>query len=225
MKETQPDVVAAKFLASQRAHQVSESALDIDADEMEPDAPSDVEEAAEPLLRALAADRVARDVESILEWGRRLGVLEVQANVALLLAMFVTARQRGACQMRAGQHTAGDHLNDITEITIEVGARRSDFDLEFLVTWHELGPHPDWRSGEERGEPHTLEVTKEMAVICDNPPSGEFPSDQKTRRAGLSSLGLLVFSYRREEAEHDPYGLAARAVGELWRVVNEEFIP
>ena len=37
----------------------------------------------------------------------------------------------------------GDHPNDITHLSIEVAARRSDFIVEFLLRREEFGPEPD----------------------------------------------------------------------------------
>ena len=119
----------------------------------------------------------------------------------------------------------GDHPNDITHLSIEVGARRSDFIVEFLLRREESGPHPEWHPGADESVPDSLTVTKELALIREDHGFEEpHSSDHKTRRGGLMSLGLMVMPYQAHEAGRDPFGLAGRALADLERATTDPFI-
>lgn len=184
-------------------------------------------EAAAGILQAQAATRAISEFERLLNApGPGQDFFDHEENVGLALALFITARAKGGdVELRNGQVVIGDRLEDITRVSIEVTARRGDFDIDFLISWDELGPHPEWYAGADETVPHTLEVHKELALIRDDVPGSSSPSDRKTRRAGLTSLRLLVMSFERAEAERDPFGLAKRALGDLRRAAFEPFIP
>jgi len=166
------------------------------------------------------------DVEYFLNQSPGRELFEREENVGLVLALFIVAREMGGdIQLRNGTTVMGDHLADVTEITIEVAARRSDFTIDFLITWDEHGPHPDWYPGADETVQHSLEVRKELALFRDDPfPGQPAPSDRKTRRGGLASLGLMVTPFELQEAQRDPFGLAKRALSDLQRAVSEEFV-
>jgi hypothetical protein len=218
--------VAKRFANSLALHEVL---CDADSEDYAaPPDPDDVFSAAVNALRVQAADRVENDVENLLVApGRGRDVLAREENIALLLALFIVGRDAtDGAEACNGHIVIGDHENGLSSLRIEVAARRSDFDIEFLLTWREEGPHPEWYPGAGDDVPHSLHVTKQMALIRDQAGSGEpSRSDRKTRRGGLSSLGLLVMSYEDGEAGRDPFGLAKRALSDLERAANEDFTP
>jgi len=217
--------VARRFLDSFRLHDVvHEEELEVDSTPWpNPTGPTG---AAGHILRAQAAAKAESDFEDILN-ARAPGqdVLEHDENVGLLLALFITGRRRGGdVAFRNSGVVIGDHRNDVTHVTVEVGAKRSDFTVEFLVRRDETGPHPDWHPEAGDSVPDVLTLTRELALIREDHGFEEpHPSDQKTRRHGLASLGMMVMAYTRDEAGRDPFGLARRALDDLERATADPF--
>jgi hypothetical protein len=144
-------------------------------------------------------------------------------NLGLLLALFIAGRELGDAVTLVNDSVAiGDHPNGLSTIRVEVGARRGDFRIEFLIAWTEFGPHPAWEGPGDTQNPSSLEVTRELALVREHRVEGA--SDRKTRRLGLASLGMTVVSYDDGEEERDPVGVATRALREVQRAADDEFI-
>jgi hypothetical protein len=216
-----------RFLESLRFHGPIEDwdpdeSLDVCAEEYT----SGLLAAAGRVLARQAIARQFREVEALLNTrdAGAAAVLDRESNVAMLLALFIAGREGadGGVQLRAGTQVVGDHIDGLSEVQVEVGVRRGDFTVEFLVTWDEFGPNPAHRDDES--QPTGLEMTYELALIRDQAGPKEPPlSDRKTRRIGLESLGPMVETYEDSEAERDPFGVAARVFKRLQRRLDDDF--
>lgn len=128
-------------------------------------------EAAAPILARQESDRIIRHFEHLAESGEPdvRDYVGRETNLGLLVAMFVVGREAadGGVEVCAERAAFGDHPNGLSEIRIEVAARRGDFEIELIMRWDEFGPNPaHYEGGDESAEP-SLSKQYELAVIRD----------------------------------------------------------
>jgi hypothetical protein len=218
---------ARSFLDSLRLHQPLEL-LDAEGtfDDWLHDYDNGVLGAAAPILARQESDRIIRHFEALTEGveSPSLAFAERESNLGLLIAMLLVGREAadGGVEITAGSVVFGDHPDGLSEIRIEVGALRGDFDLEVAVRWDEHGPNPAYY--EDDSQPVGLRKSYELALLREQYGSGEPSlSDHKTRRIGVESLGMMVETYKDREAAHDPIGVAMRAYKRIERCVSDDF--
>ena len=219
--------LSGSFLDSLRLHKPLEL-LDLQGsfDDWLRNYPDGVLGAAAPILARQESGLIISRFESLAESDEPnlIAFVERESNVGLLIAMLLAGREAadGGVEITAGSLVFGDHPNGLSEVRIEVGAQRGDFDVEFAIRWNEYGANP--AHYEDESQPVSLRRQYDLAVLRDQGGASEQSlSDRKTRRIGVESLEMMVETYTDREAASDPFGVAKRAFGRVYRRLNDDF--
>ena len=172
------------------------------------------------LLAEQALQRIGSDLEDFINALEGRARTDDHARSLLLALLLVGRRIAESAQIRSGEITFGDHLRGLEQLVIEPDALIGDFEVDFLLTYSQLGPNPAAR--EDPSAPGGLTVIRRLALVRDRHHRDAYRDDIIRRQALGGSLEITAVSYDDSDVARDPFALASRVVRDLAQATTDE---
>lgn len=172
------------------------------------------------LLAEQALQRIGSDLDDFVNGLEGRARTDDYARSLLLALLLVGRRIAESAQIRSGELTFGDHLRGLEQLVIEPDALIGDFEVDFLLTYSQLGPNPAAR--EDPSAPGCLTVIRRLALVRDRRHRDAYRDDILRRQALGGSLEITAVSYEDSDVMRDPFALASRVVRDLAQATTDE---
>lgn len=172
------------------------------------------------LLAEQTLQRLGRDIEDFVNALPGRARSDDHARALMFALLLVGRGVAESAQIRCGELVLGDHLRGLERLIIEPDVLVGDFEVDFLLTYSQLGPNPAAR--EDSSQPSGLTVTRRLGLVRTRRHRNAYRDDIIRRQALGDALEIIAVSYEEADVVRDPFALASRVVRDLAEATTDE---